>query len=277
MPHTAHSAARNVPLCRAVTLNHLVEVLPQSLIIDVLAQTGVQPERVRRLDLICTYQLVIAMHLAHRTRLGDVLETLSHTARLARPGHETVAGDAAITYRRQQLGVRPLRTLFRQFCRPVATPDTPGAFLGPWRLMAIDGTTFDLPDTRRNRQAFGGPRNQHGDSAYPQLQAVVLVECGTHAIVDAGCWPYRTSEHTGLTRMLRSLKPDMLVLLDRGLHSANWIAQCRATGAHVLARLPVTIQVRKIRRLPDGSWLAELPPPRPGRPAPARPPPGPLY
>ena len=260
MRHTQHSAARNFPLCRAVTFNHLVEVLPPSLIADALAQTGVAPARVRRLDLLCTYFLVIAMHLFGRMRLGEVLATLCHTARLARPGYEPVAGDAAITYRRQQLGVRPLVALCRQLCRPLATPTTPGAFLGPWRLMAIDGTVFDVPDTAQNRRVFGGPSNQHGHSAYPQLRAVALVECGTHAIVDVGCWPYRTSEYTGLTRLLRSVTPDMLILLDRGLHSAAWIAACRARGAHVLARLPSNVRVRKLRRLPDGSWLAELPP-----------------
>lgn len=258
MPDTLHSAARNLPLCRAVTVNHLVEVLPPSVITDTLAHTGVAPARIRRLDLVCTYFLVIVMHLAPRVRLSEVLETLCHTARLARPRHEPVAGDAAITNRRRQLGIRPLVALVRQLCRPLATPATVGAYLGTLRLMTVDGTVFDVPDTPPNRRTFGGPQNQYGAGAYPQLRAVALIECGTHAIVDAGCWPYRVSEHTGLWRMLRSVTPDMLILLDRGLYSADWLLACRARGAQVLARLACSIRVRKLRRLSDGSWLAEM-------------------
>ena len=37
--------------------------------------------------------------------------------------------------------------LFRRICRPIATEETPGAFLFGLRLMAIDGTREDLADT----------------------------------------------------------------------------------------------------------------------------------
>ena len=36
--------------------------------------------------------------------------------------------------------------LFALVARPLATPDTPGAFLHGLRLMAVDGTVFDVPD-----------------------------------------------------------------------------------------------------------------------------------
>ena len=40
---------------------------------------------------------------------------------------------------------------------PVAEEDTLGAFLGPWRLMAIDGFEWDAPATETNIAAFGFP------------------------------------------------------------------------------------------------------------------------
>lgn len=40
-----------------------------------------------------------------------------------------------ITQARQRLGHEPLRETFEQVARPVATEDTPGAFLGPWRAV----------------------------------------------------------------------------------------------------------------------------------------------
>jgi len=38
---------------------------------------------------------------------------------------------------------------------PVAEELTRGAWLGPWRLMAIDGFDWDLPDTAENAAEFG--------------------------------------------------------------------------------------------------------------------------
>jgi hypothetical protein len=94
----------------------------------------------------------------------------------------------------------------------MVTENTPGAFLWCWRLMAIDGTVEDVPDTLENAQAFGRHHSDRGASAFPQVQAVYLVECGTHAIIDAGFWPCHTSERVGGWRLLRSLTPEMLLM-----------------------------------------------------------------
>ncbi len=88
-----------------------------------------------------------------------------------------VPSSAAIWKARSRLGVTPLRLLFARVCRPVATPATQGAFYRDWRLAAIDGTTFDLPDTKANVDAFGRPpRSGRGeqDVGRPQLRIVGL-------------------------------------------------------------------------------------------------------
>lgn len=268
MARTQHSAAPHAPLCRAVSLPHLAAALPPSAIQDVLAREGLVTQRVQRLDLDCTTLLIIAMHLDTRQRLGEVLRDLCHTVRIADEPDVAlpVAGDAAIWYRRQQVGIRPLASLFHDLARPLATPQTRGAFLGDYRLVALDGTTFNLADTVENRRAFGGPKNQHGDTALPQLRAMLLAECGTHAVVDAGCWPYATSEHPCARRLVRSITDDMLVLYDRGLHSFELLTLVQARGAHFLGRLPAAVQPTRIAHLPDGSWLADLTPPDQGGP-----------
>jgi hypothetical protein len=56
---------------------------------------------------------------------------------------------------RQLLAAEPMAELFSRVAVPVAGLETEGAFLGPWRLMSIDGTEFDVPDTAANREAFG--------------------------------------------------------------------------------------------------------------------------
>lgn len=40
--------------------------------------------------------------------------------------------------------------LFHVVARPLATVKTPEAFLGGLRVMAVDGTLFDVPDTEAN-------------------------------------------------------------------------------------------------------------------------------
>jgi len=159
------------------------------------------------------------------------------------------------------VGARPLAALFRRVCRPLATPATPGAFLGRWRLLALDGKKLDVPDTPANARAFGRPRGGRGTSAWPQVQVVALTECGTHAVCDAGVWPHAASEHVGARRLLRSVGPGALLTWDRGLHSFDLVVAARARGAHVLGRLPARVQPEVVRPLRDGTQLVRL---RPG-------------
>ena len=66
-----------------------------------------------------------------------------------------VPTSGGITQARQRLGFEPLQELFSQVAVPVAEELTRGAFLGPWRLMAIDGFEWDAPATEPNIAAFG--------------------------------------------------------------------------------------------------------------------------
>ncbi len=64
----------------------------------------------------------------------------------------------------------------------------------------------------------------------------------------------------GPLRGSRSIQPGMLVLLDRGFHSARLIQVMRAMRAHVLGRLPSQVVPRYLRQLSDGTYLAYLSP-----------------
>jgi PaaX-like protein len=81
------------------------------------------------------------------------------------------------------------------------------------RLTAIDGTTFDLPDTKANVGAFGRrPRSGRGEQhvSYPQIRMVGLVECGTHVVFDAAIGLLRTGEHALAQDAFAALRPGML-------------------------------------------------------------------
>jgi len=52
--------------------------------------------------------------------------------------------------------------------------------------MAVDGTVLDVPDSQANARVFGYPGSRPGtQAAFPKVRLVMLIEAGTHLIVDA--------------------------------------------------------------------------------------------
>ena len=95
-----------------------------------------------------------------------------------------VPTSGGITQARQRLGHEPLAELFSQVAVPVAGQLTRGAFLGPWRLMAIDGFEWDAPATAANIAAFGFSGTGGDDpetAAFPKARVVTISECASHA------------------------------------------------------------------------------------------------
>jgi hypothetical protein len=87
---------------------------------------------------------------------------------------------------------------------------------------------------------------------------VALVACGTRAIIDAVFGPRSRGETTHGQRLTRSLRPGMMVLLDRGFASNTFLETVAGTGAALLARLTANRKPPVLRRLPDGSFLSQL-------------------
>jgi len=240
-------------------LQAIEQVVPCSLVAEVLEPYQCQQKRVRKLYLSLIVYLLIAMNLFAHERLALVLGRLLVTFRwLCTDEPQKPAGDAAILYRRKQLGVAPMVELFHRVCRPLAVEQTKGAFLFGLRLMAMDGKQINLYDNAELEKHFGRPTTGRGQAAFPQARLVSLVEIGTHAYIDAGVWPLCVHERDCALRLIRSLVAGMLLLVDRGLYSQEMIARVRAQGAHVLFRVPAHVKPTFLKRLPDGSWLVRL-------------------
>jgi Insertion element 4 transposase N-terminal/Transposase DDE domain len=235
--------------------------VPPAVIAAVLTQQAAHEQRVRKFTMTLVVWGLIAMNCYTHLDIGHVLRKLTQGSRFLRDTDRDPTPTAgAFSYRRYQLGARPLVALFHAVCRPLATPATRGAWLCGLRLMAFDGTTEDVPDTPANAATFGRHTGSRGASAFPQVQGMYLVECGTHAIVEAGFWPCQTSEHRAVRRLVRAVTPDMLVMYDRGLHSFDLVCRLRQRGAHVLGRVPTGLQPTALVRLADGSQLVRLRP-----------------
>lgn len=125
---------------------------------------------------------------------------------------------SSITEARQRIGAFAITRLFHLVVRPLATVETAGAFQVGLRVMAVDGTLFDVPDTEANARVFGYPGSRPGTQpAFPKVRLVLLIEAGTHLIVDALMCPYRIGERVRVKKLLRSVTQGMLLMWDRGL------------------------------------------------------------
>jgi len=252
--------------CDELNLDSLTTAIPLSEIEAVLTEANAFEQRHRRLTMIAVVMLIIALHIYSRLSIGFVFKRLVRGLRFIWPDPDwKTPNDSALSYRRYQLGARPIVALFHRLCRPMATTATPGAFAFGLRLMAIDGTIEDVADSPDNAKAFGRSGSHRGASAFPQVQGVYLIECGTHAVVDAGFWPYRTSERVGGERLMRSVGEGDLVLWDAGFHSFEMIERAVANKAQVLGKLPATVKPEVIGPMSDGSVLAYLRPSDPLR------------
>ena len=165
-----------------------------------------------------------------------------------------------ITQARQRLGHEPPRELFAQVAVPAADAGTEGAFLGPWRLMTIDGFGWHVPDAKENAAEFGyagtGGDAESG-AGFPKAGVVTISECASHAEVAAVIGPV-TSKGSGEQSLARTLYPrleeDWLLIADRNFY--NWADWCTAadTGAALLWRVKSDQRLPVLELLPDGSY-----------------------
>jgi hypothetical protein len=155
----------------------------------------------------------------------------------------SVPTSGGITQARQRLGYEPLKQLFSEVAVAVAEELTAGAFLGPWRLMAIDGFEWDAPDTPENAAAFGVAgtgAEDAGRQTFPKVRVVTVSECASHAVADAavGGVADKGTEELSLARTLYTrLDEGWLLIANRNFFI--WADWCTAadTGAQLLWRV----------------------------------------
>jgi hypothetical protein len=229
----------NAKITDEVRLEALETAVPYATLQAVVQEHGLTRQRKRKLSAEMGLLLTIAMNLYSHLSLGQVVCKLVQGLRYIWPGLSfTPASKGAVSQLRYEIGAKAVGDLFHRICQPMAAPDTPGAFLFGLRLMAIDGSDERIPDTAPNAQFFGRPTSGRSPGGYPELHAIYLEEVGTHAIVDAGFWPYHTDDHRGGYRLLRSVGEGMLLMWDIGFHSYKMVQQTLARKAHFLSRLP---------------------------------------
>ncbi|MER5264182.1 IS4 family transposase [Actinosynnema sp. NPDC002837] len=232
-------------------LGELTRVVPFEMVDDVLATTGRTQARVRDLPSRVVVYLLLAAGLFGEVGYRQVWARL-----VAGLDGVPVAmpTSSALAQARRRVGAAPLRALF-------ALVAGPAAGIARWRgllVCAIDGTTMSIPDSRANLAVYGRQTGSHGGSGYPLLRLVAVVACGTRTVIDAVFGPISVGETTQVPRLLRCLRPGMLLLADRNFAVADLVTGIAVTGADLLIRCKNGRPLPDLDVLSDGSRLSRL-------------------
>src|SRR5260221_670805 len=250
-----------------VSLGVLASFVPRDAVDDAVAWAGKQARRSDgKLPPHVMVFLVMGLAFVADDDYEEVGAGLTETLRGGGCWDNSWSGPTwgGITQARQRLGYEPVKELFSEVAAPVAEELTAAAFLGPWRLMAIDGFEWDAPDTKENAAAFGfsGAGADDADRpAYPKVRVVTVSECASHAVVDAamGAVAGKGAGEQSLARKLyRRLEDDWLLIADRNFF--NWADWCTAadSGAQLLWRVKADLTLPVLDLLPDGSYSSVL-------------------
>ena len=245
----------------------LARVVPADVVHAVLDEHGCNSQRLRSFPAVAGVYYCMALSLypeaAYEEVFAAVAQGLAWAVGAAEPAR---VAKSSISGLRSKLGSAPLAELVQRCCTPMADARShPEAFYGGLRVVAIDGSNFELPDEDDNVLHFGRPGSRTGVSGYPQAQCAVLVECATHAILGAHLGPYRAGEWEICKPLLSRLAPGMLCLADRGFNGYEHWRQAVATGAQMLWRCAINRQLPVRRMLADGSYISAIYPPAKGR------------
>jgi hypothetical protein len=242
-----------------ISLGVIARTFPLEEVRHVLAATGKASERERDLPAHVMVYHVIALALYMSASTREVLRCLLEGLRWLWGAEAVrVAGKSGISQARTRLGEAPLRQLCERVVRPIATPATKGAWYRAWRLVSLDGSCLDVADTAANGVAFGRPGASRGESAFPQLRFVALVENGTHVLFGTRLGGFEAGETSLARDALPALRPGMLCLADRPFFGHALWQEAAATGADLLWRVKRNLRLPRETVLGDGSYLTTV-------------------
>jgi hypothetical protein len=168
--------------------------------------------------------------------------------------------ESSLSQRRQALPFEVFSQRLRRVLRPICRTEA-AAFFGPWRLVAIDGVRFSLPNTPQVKAQC--PKGCRGAAAFAKLQCTALVELMLHNPLAARVGRHGESEWKLALGLLEELPQGVLLLADRlygcGAFVVAAMARLLPREGRLLVRVARRLKVRRqLRRYADGSCLVEI-------------------
>ncbi len=261
MARTKATLGGETRLADHLAVGYLLMNCPLERVREVLVAHGAQSKRHRRISHEVLVYFVMAMCLYGRVAYEEVLRLVIEGLRPCW-GDEGLAEHTvtkgAISNGREAIGAGPLKQLYDEQVVPLGPPGMAGVWYRGLRVMALDGSTLEMPDEAGNAERYGYPGSSRGAAAFPHLRFVSLVECGTHVLPGAQLGPYAADEKVLARQVLPHVDASMLLLADRNFFSFDGWRQAQQTGAKLLFRLKRNQRLPRGRNLPDGSYLSTL-------------------
>ncbi|KPH98977.1 Transposase, IS4, N-terminal [Actinobacteria bacterium OV450] len=236
-------------------LGELTQIVDFVLVDAVIEETGTAQRRLRLLPSRVVVYFVLALALfedcSYRGVWGKLVAGLAGLD-LVRPA------SSSLSRARRRIGVAPLRRLFEILAGPVARLGQAGSFYRGLRTVAVDGTLLHVPDEEALTWRYAKRAGESVECGYPLLRLLVLVECGTRAILAAAFGPESEGELAYTTRLLGSLDSAMLLLADAAFDAAEFLNDVTAGGAQFLVRSSARRIPTPLTHLGDGSYLARI-------------------
>lgn len=236
-------------------LGELTQIVDFDLVDAVVEETGTRQRRLRLLPSRVVVYFVLALALfesgSYRTVWDQLTAELGQLL-LTRPCM------SSLSRARRRVGAAPLQRLFETLAGVVGLRGQPGVWYRGLRTVALDGTHLHIPDEpplTRHYPKRAGDTLQFG---YPLLRLLVLVECGTRALLSAAFGPDTDGELAYAGRLLAALDRSMLLLADAAFDTATFLHDVAGTGAQFLVRGSAQRRPTIQQRLPDGSYLARI-------------------
>jgi hypothetical protein len=260
MARTLAELPKGTRITDYISLGVVTAKVPLDQVKAILAATGTTSLRQRDLPAHVVVYYVIALALYMQSSYREVLRCLLEGVQwlLGPSARIRVAGRSGISQARTRLGSEPFRRLHDSLVRPVAVEATRGGWYRRWRLVSLDGSTFDVADTAANVAAFGRPSASRGSSAFPQVRFVSLVESGTHVLFGSQMGACTTGEITLARAALGWLGAGMLCLADRNFFGFELWREAHHSGADLLWRIKKNLRLPREHQLADGSYLSTI-------------------
>jgi hypothetical protein len=238
-------------------------VLQPKWIADVLEASGRPTQRERKLPAPFTVWLVVAMGFYRNLSIQNILNRLGNVMGVGSlwSGGEEPASTST-TEARDRVGVGPLRLLVERFRAWILETYRDAMSWKGMLLVALDGTTFKVPDSEQNRRRFGLPGSSRGRAAFPQMRALFLVSAKLRFILGAVFAPYGRAEILLALRILADIPKGALVLLDRNFNAWQFLLGLREAGQHFLIRAKDGMTGSVLAVLGPGDRLVEMKIPR---------------
>lgn len=261
MARTRKSFSAQLDIAHILSVGLLANVCPRDLIDEVLADTGKGSQRKRLLPAPAVVYYIMALALWREAPLEEVMRVVRSGLQWLGDGSSLSPSPckAAISQARSRLGPSVMRELATKALHPLAERDSHGAWYRGLRVMAVDGTSMDVADEAANANFFGYPGASRGESAFPQINVLALVECGTHAVIGAEHGPCKCSEQKMAASLFpATLRPDMLLLADRNFYGYPLWETANVSECKLLWRVKANLKLPREHILPDGSYLSRV-------------------